>query len=169
MKISALYGKRAVSTAGATGYVIAVNAAGGKLTGFVCADENEKKFTINANAVKSVKSILIYHEQPAENAGENLRLGKPVFDCDGKYIGKLTDYTVEKNVLRWAHVGNKKFSADDIVDGDAVILRNSARILKSDVKKNGKVILKKGTPLNAETLEKARAKGEYVQANLKTI
>lgn len=169
MKISQIYGKRAVSTAGATGYVISVNEQNGRLTSFTCADENEKRFTVGVESVKSVKNFLIYKEGKADKAGAPLRLGKPVFDCNGTYLGKVTDYTVEKNVLRTAHVGNKKFSVDDIVNGDAVIVKNSARILKSDVKKNGRIILRKGTPLTPETLEKARSKGEYVQANLRTI
>ena len=169
MKISQIYGKRAVSTAGTTGYVISVNAKDGNITGFTCADENEKKFNVNIENVKSIKTVVIYRAGKGEKSGEPVRLGKLVFDCNGTYLGKLTDYTIEKNALVYAHVGNKKFSADDIVDGDAIIVKNSARILKSDVKKNGRIILRKGTPLTPESLEKARAKGEYVQANLKTI
>ena len=102
-------------------------------------------------------------------AGAPLRLGKPVFDCEGAYLGRLTDFTAEKNVLLFAHSGAKKFSADDIVCGDAVIVKSSARVLKSDVKKNGRIIIRKGTPLTPETLEKAEKHGEYVQANLKTF
>ena len=50
-----------------------------------------------------------------------------------------------------------------------MIIKNSAQILKSDVKKGNRVIIKRGTPLTPEILDKARKKGEYVQTKLKTI
>ncbi len=169
MKVSILYGKETLSTAGKKGYVLSVNVSGGKIVSYTCADENEKRFTIDADSVKSVKEKIVYVDGGKGAAGAPLRLGKPVFDCEGAYLGRLTDFTAEKNVLLFAHSGAKKFSADDIVCGDAVIVKSSARVLKSDVKKNGRINIRKGTPLTPETLEKAEKHGEYVQANLKTF
>lgn len=169
MKVSALYGKKTLSTAGKEGYVISVNVSGAKIVSLTCADENERRFLVSAESVKCVKEKVVYVDGGKAAAGTPLRLGKPVFDCEGTYLGKLTDFTAEKNVLAFAHAGAKKFSADDVVCGDAVIVKSSARVLKSDVKKNGKILIRRGTPLSPEALQKAQKQGEYVQANLKSI
>ena len=170
MKVSYLFGKKVVSTAGKEGYVIAVYADGNRLDRIICADENEKEFAVSATAFKTVKDRLVYKSaEKVQKGGTCLSLGKPVFDCGGAYLGKLTDFTIEKNRIVYANVGNKKFSFDDIVLGDAVIIKSSARVLKSDVTKEGKVLIKRGTPLSPEILQKAQEKGEYVQTNLKTI
>ena len=47
MKVSILYGKETLSTAGKKGYVLSVNVSGGKIVSYTCADENEKRFTID--------------------------------------------------------------------------------------------------------------------------
>ncbi len=170
MKLSSIYGKKIISTAGKSGYVISVYTDGIKIGGFGCADENENEFLVGADSIKSVKTNISYKDVPsAKINGKPLALGKPVFDCEGEYYGNLTDFTVENNKLVYAHIGNKKFSCGDIAVGDAVIIKNSARIIKSDVKKGNRVIIKRGTPLTSEILEKARKKGEYVQTKLKTI
>lgn len=170
MKVSLFYGKKCESTAGRQGYVISVNASGMKLVSLTCADDGEREFTVDIKNVKGFKSKIYFTEgkRPAET-GTPLRLGKPVYDCEGNFVGKLTDFTVENDKITFAHVGSKKFSAKDMVCGDAVIIKNSAGILKDNVKKNGKVIIKRGTPLSDEICEKARRHGEYVQTKLKTI
>lgn len=170
MKVSLFYGKKCESTAGKSGYVISVNANGMKLVSLTCADEGEREFTVDVKNIKGVKNKIYYTESkhPAEN-GAPLRLGKPVYDCEGNFVGKLTDFTVENDAITFAHVGSKKFAAEDIVCGDAVIIKNSAGILKDNVKKNGKVIIKRGTPLSEEVARKAQRHGEYVQTRLKTI
>ncbi len=60
MKVSILYGKETLSTAGKKGYVLSVNVSGGKIVSYTCADENEKRFTIDADSVKSVKEKIVY-------------------------------------------------------------------------------------------------------------
>ena len=170
MKISELFGKKVNGTAGKSGYVLSVFANGNKLEYLVCADENEREFTIDYKNIKSVRESVTFEEAESQYAAARpLRLGRPVFDCEGLYLGKLTEITCDKNAVTSAHVGNKKFSAEDVVCGDAVIVKNSARIIKSDVKKNGKILFRRGTPLTGEVLKKAQKQGEYVQTNLKTI
>lgn len=169
MKISTFYGKKISSRAGKDGYVLCVYAEGAKLCRLVCADEGERKFEVDFKNLTVTKNRLIYKEGKPEVCGLPLRLGKPVFDYEGNYLGKLTDLSFEKDELTFAHVGNLKFSVNDIVYGDAVIVKNSARILKSNVKKNGRVLIKRGTPLTPEIILKALKNGEYVQTNLKTI
>ncbi len=170
MKISQLFGKRVENATGKTGYIINVNVRDGKICGLTCADDDEQEFYIPAKNIKSVKNTVSFSYGGEHVSGEkNIALGKPVFDSEGNYIGKLTDITAEKYLITALHVGGKKFSADDAVCGDAIIIKNSVRFLKSDVIKNGKIILRKGTPLTAEAVEKAQLVGEYVQANLKSI
>lgn len=169
MKISTFYGKEVISRSGKKGYVLSVFSEGAKLCRLLCADGAEKEFSVNFDNITVTKNAILYEEGSAATAGRPVRLGKPVFDCEGNYFGKLTDLSFEKGTLTLAHVGNTKFAMDDVVLGDAVIIKNSARILKSSVKKNGKVIIKRGTPLTPDVIERAQKQGEYVQTNLKTI
>ncbi len=170
MKVSSFYGMKVESASGKCGYVISVNVNGGKLECLICADEDENEFAVDVNNIISVKNCVTFEDrESAIKSSVPLRLGKPVYDGEGMYMGTLTDFSLEKDRLCAAFVGRKKFSADDIVCGDAVIVKNKARILKSDVKKDGRVILKRGTPLTPEVLQKAQEEGEYVQTNLKTL
>ena len=170
MKISGLFGKKVESASSRSGYIIRVNAIGNDITSFTCADEDEQEFDIPVKNIKSVKNTVTYSYAGKHGGNEtSLNLGKPVFDCEGNYIGKLTDIVTEKYTIVSFFVGNKKFSADDIICGDAVIIKNTVRFLKSDVKKNGKIIFRRGTPLSEEVAKKAQLAGEYVQTNLKTI
>ena len=170
MKLSNIYGKKVLSTAGKAGYVLGVFADKNEIECLICADEDENEFTIDVKNIKSIKDKILFKEGKSEAKGTKLiRLGIPVYDCEGEFFGKLTDFTFSKNTLSQAHVGNKKFSLKDLVLGDIVIIKNTARIVKSDVKSGGRVIIKKGTPLSEQLLKKAQKKGEYVQTNLKTI
>ena len=170
MKLSQLFGKPVKSTTGKKGYVISVNGGNGKIQCLVCADENENEFTVDVKNIISVKNVVLFEDRESViKQSVPVRLGKPVFDSEGKFLGHLSDLTVENGIIDSAHVGKKKISADDFVCGDAVIVKNHVRVLKSDVEKDGKVIIKRGTPLTAEILEKACEQGEYVQANLKSI
>lgn len=168
MRVSTLYGKITEGKEGKRGYVISVNAAGGKIVSLSCADEDENLFFISAKNMKNTREKICYKAE-GEFFGTPIRLGVPVYDCEGNFMGNLTELTAEKNEITFAYCGAKKYRACDIVLSDAVIVKSSARILKSDVKKDGKTILKKGTSLCGENLKKAEMLGEYVQANLKTL
>lgn len=170
MNLSDFYGKRAESKDGRSGYVISVNGCGGKVVCLVCADDDEKEFIIDVKNILSLGESIIFDDR--ESAIKNsvpLRLGKPVFNCDGKYLGALGDFICDGYRLNAAVVGKRKFSANEFVCGDAVIIKHQARVLKSDVKKDGRVILRRGTCVTPEALEKAQKEGEYIQTNLKTI
>ena len=170
MKLSQVFGKPVESLSGRSGYVLSVNACGNKITSFTCADLEDVEFDIPAKNIKSIKQTVTYTYGGKRSEGEkSVRLGIPVFDCEGNFVGKLTDISFEKNTITCIYVGNKKFSADDVICGDAVIIKNNVRFLKSDVEKNGKIIFKRGTPLTDDVAEKAQMMGEYVQTNLKTI
>ena len=170
MKISQVFGKPVESASGRSGYVLSVNACGNKITSLTCADRDELEFDIPAKSIKNIKDKITYSYGGRRGDGEkSVRLGKPVFDCEGNFIGKLTDITFDKFVITHIYVGNRKFSADDVICGDAVIIKSNVRFLKSDVIKNGKIIFKRGTPLTDDVAEKAQLVGEYVQTNLKTI
>ena len=170
MKVSLLFGKRVESASGRSGYILRVNAIGLDITSFTCADGDEQEFDIPVKNIKSIKDTVTYSYAGKHGGVEkSLALGKPVFDCEGNFVGKLCEIVTEKYRIISVLVGNKKFSADDIICGDAVIIKNSVKFLKSDVKKNGKIIFRKGTPVTDEIAQKAQLVGEYVQTNLKTI
>ena len=170
MKISGLFGKRVESLSGKSGYILRVNATGYDVTSFTCADGDEQEFDIPVKNIKAVKDTVTYSYAGKHGGAEkSLTLGRPVFDCEGNYIGKLSDIVIEKYKVVSFFVGNKKFSAEDMICGDAVLIKSGVRFLRSDVKKNGKIIFRRGTPVTDEVIEKAQLVGEYVQTNLKTI
>ena len=170
MKISLLFGKKVESAFERSGYILRVNAIENDITGFTCVDVDEQEFYIPVKNIKSIKDTVTYTYSGKHGGVESsLTLGKPVFDCEGNFVGKLCEIVTEKYKLISVLVGNKKFSADDVICGDAVIIKNNVKLLKSDVKKNGKIIFRKGTPVTDEMGKKAQLLGEYVQTNLKTI
>ena len=170
MKISGLFGKKVESASGRSGYVLRVNSIGSDITSLTCADEDETEFDIPVKNIKSIKNTVTYSYAGKHGGNEaGISLGKPVFDCEGNFVGKLTDMVIEKYKIVSILVGNKKFSADDIICGDALIIKSNIRFLKSDVKKNGKIIFRRGTPVTDKVEKKASLIGEYVQTNLKTI
>ena len=170
MKISGLFGKKVERAYGKSGYILRVNAIENNVTSFTCVDGDEQEFCIPVKNIKSIKSTVTYSYPGKHDVSEkSISLGKPVFDCEGNLVGTLSEMITEKYRIVAAVAGNRKFSAEDVICGDAVIIKSHIRFLKSDVKKNGKIIIKKGTPLSADVAEKAQLAGEYVQANLKTI
>lgn len=169
MKISSVYGQEVLSTEGKRGYVLSVHAEGGKIGCFICADENEKEFVLNIEDVVKFGEPIIFREGNGETRiMPPVRLGRPVFDEKGVYLGALEDFTFNGSKLINAKIGKKNYPAEGLVCGDAIILK-SGRKLRYDVTKDGKIILKKGTALTAEALEIARTAGEYVQASLKSL
>ena len=148
MKISELYGKKVESTAGKSGYVVSCNGAAGKLVCLLCADEEEKE-----TAIKTSKPI---------------RLGRAGFNEAGKYLGNLSDLDFNGTKIQRAKIGKRNYPAEKLFMGDVIIVPEVKR-LKSDVIKDGKVILKKGAEVNPQLLSTAAAEGEFVQTNLKTI
>ena len=170
MKISGLFGKRVESVYDGSGYVLRVNTEGNVIAGLTCVNCDEQEFYIPVNNIRSIKNTVVYtHAEKLSGNEKSVSLGRPVYDCDGMFLGRLTDIVTEKYKIVYLLVGNKKFSADDAICGDGVIIKNSVKILKSDVIKNGKVIFRRGTPVTDEVAKKAQLAGEYVQTNLKTI
>ena len=170
MKISLLFGKKVESASGKPGYILRVNAVGNNITGFTCADEDEREFDIPVRNIKSIKNTVTYSSADRhEGNARSLTLGRSVFDCEGNFIGNLCEIVTEKYRIISFVVGNKKFSADDVICGDALIIKNSVKFLKSDVKKSGRIIFRKGTPVTDEIALKAQKAGEYVQTNLKAM
>ncbi len=170
MKVSEICGRIIKSASGKTGYVISVNEFAGKPCCLVCADENEREFTVDIKDVSMERGEMIYADRAyLAKHSVPIRLGKPVYDTEGKFLGTLTDYTFQPQKEGFACVGRKKYPAADVANGDVMIVRRYTPTLKSDVEKDGKVIFRKGTHVTEEVLEAARAEGEYVQTNLKTL
>lgn len=169
MKISEIYGKTVTGTDGKTGYVISVNAYKNTVVCLVCADEDENLFTIDVKNILSVGETIVYEDrQSAINSAVPVRLGKAGFDEGGKYLGSLQDISLKDYKLVSAKIGKKNYPAEGLVSGDIIIVKK-LKTLKSDVVKNGKIILKRGSSLTEKALETAADEGEYVQANLKSL
>ena len=169
MKLSEIYGKKVLSTTGKEGYVLSVNAAGEKLTCFVCADMREREFTVEfKNIVKFGEKIIYTEGENCEAMGTPLRLGRACFNERGNYLGNLQDFTFFGDKLKTAKIGKKNYPAEGLILSDAVIVGDIRR-LKSDVVKDGKTLFKKGTYVTEEVLNEAAVAGEYVQTTLKSI
>lgn len=169
MKISEIYGKTVESTTGKRGYVITVKANGEKLECLICADENENEFTVDINNIIKFGDRIIFNDrESAMKSAVPVRLGRASFDECGKYLGNLEEYLFEGNTLLKAKIGRKNYPAEELICGDAVIVRKLKR-LKGDVVKEGKIIIKSGTYLSDEVLNDAKEQGEYVQAKMKSI
>ncbi len=169
MKVSEIYGKEVESTSGKKGYVVSVNANGDRVECLICADENEREFAVDIVNIISAGEKIIYEDRSdAIKGSKPLRLGNAVFDDGGEFLGVIEDFTFSDGKLLSAKIGKKNYPAANLTFGDAVILKNG-RSLKYDVKKNGKVIIKKGTLVTDDVLKTARAEGEYVQTALKSL
>lgn len=169
MNISELYGKKVKSTVGKTGYVVSVKATAGRLECLVCADEDENEFAVDVRNIISVDDKIVYEDrESAIKAAKPIRLGCAGYDENGKYIGDLTEYTFSGNKLLKAKIGKKNYPSAGLTLGDVIIVKKTKK-LKSDVVKDGKVIIKKGTHVTDEVLSAAEAQGEYIQTNLKSI
>ena len=170
MKISFLFGKRVESASGKSGYILRVNGTESDITSFTCVDSDEQEFDIPVKNIKSIKNTVTYSCAGKYGGMQrSLTLGKPVFDCAGNFVGNLSEIVTEKYRIAYILAGNKKFSAEDVICGDAVIIKSNVKFLRSDVKKNGRILFRKGTPVNEEVVQKAQLAGEYVQTNLKTL
>ena len=168
MKVSEFFGKRILGTNGKEGYVVSVNAGGGRLC-LVCADGNEREFAVDMGNILSVGDKIIYDGTECENiAAVPLRLGRAGFDMRGKYLGNLTDFALSNGKLKSAKIGKKNYPADGIILGDIVLVKDMRR-LKSDVKKDGRTLFRKGAFVTDGVLFEAAAEGEYVQTTLKSL
>ncbi|MDE7082147.1 MAG: hypothetical protein K2O89_00385 [Clostridia bacterium] len=169
MNVSLLYGKKVLSTEGRKGYVISVNAAAGRIECLTCADENENEFWVDMkNVLKVGDTILFEDREKAIKTAKPVRLGRASYDDKGMYLGNLEDMTYTGSRILKVKIGKKNYPAGELIYGDVVIAKKVAR-LKSDVIKDGKIIIKKGTPLSEGVLSAAEKEGEYIQTNLKSL
>lgn len=169
MKISEIYGKTVQSTTGKRGYVITVKANGDRLECLVCADEDENEFVVDINNVVKFGNPIIFNDrESAIKSAVALRLGRASFDEMGKYLGNLEEYLFDGKTLLKAKIGKKNYPAEELVCGDAVLVKKLKR-LKGNVIKGGKIIIRSGTALSDEVLTEATERGEYVQTKMKSI
>ena len=168
MKLSKIFGKRIKSAGGKEGYVVSVNAEGQSLF-FVCADDNEREFTVDMQSVTSLGDNILYDgRESGKKAAVPVRLGRAGFDMRGNYLGNLEDFTIAGGKLKTAKIGKKNYPAEGLILGDVIIVKDLRR-LKSDVIKNGSTLFKKGEYVTDGVLSEAAAAGEYVQTTLKTL
>ena len=168
MKVSSIYGKKIMSTAGKEGYVIAVSAEG-QLLYLMCADGNEREFCVDMDNVISIGDRIIYDGTECINANAvPLRLGRAGFDMRGNYLGNLEDFTITCGRLKTAKIGKKNYPVEGLILGDVIIIKDVRR-LKTDVVKDGNTLFRKGTFVTDDVLSEAAAAGEYVQTTLKSL
>lgn len=169
MNVSEFLGKIAESADGKRGYVISVNTYDGGKIYLKCADENEREFSVDfKDAIYTGDKILFTVSNTCLPLAKSLRLGTAAVDENGTYIGVIEDFSIKEGKISKIKIGKKNYPAECVTLGDVAIIRRVERI-KSDVKKNGRIILKKGTCLTDETLAAAQDAGEYVQTKLKTL
>lgn len=169
MLVSDFFGKKIVSTTGKTGYVISVNASDTAIEALVCADSDENEFVVDVKNILQYGNEIVYEDR--ENSikrAKPLRLGRASYTTGGKYLGLVEEYLLKGNKITGVKIGAKKYPMEAIAFEDAAIIK-AVQKLKSDVIKDGVVLIKKGTAVTGEVLETAAQKGEYVQTNLKTI
>ena len=169
MNVSLLYGKKVVSTEGRKGYVISVNAAGGKIECLTCADEDENEFYIDMKNVLKIDDVILFEdrERAIKNA-KPVRLGRASYDDSGIYLGNLEDMSCSGKKILKVKIGKKSYAPATLIYGDVIIAKKTKK-LKSDVIKEGVIIIKKGTPVTDDVLDKAEKEGEFIQTNLKSI
>lgn len=170
MKLSEIYGMRVVAAdGGGRGYIVKVYANGEKITGFLCADEQENEFYVPSSSARFSNGALNFtYGEKAKPSDAPLSLGKNCYNVYGDFIGVLKDINCRGTKLVSARIGAKNYAAENIIFGDAVIVMTGAA-LKADVIKNGNVIFKRGERADKKLLDRAISLGEYVQTNLKTI
>lgn len=169
MKVSSLLGKIAEGAGGKRGYVISANVNGRGEVFLKCADENEREFTVLARNITGADEKVTFSEgQSAPPPCRALRIGTAAVDEKGAYIGVIEEFFLKDGRISKVKIGKKNYPAERLTLGDVVIVKTFKK-LKSDVTKNGKIILKKGAYLTEEAAAAAEAEGEYVQTRLKTI
>jgi sporulation protein YlmC with PRC-barrel domain len=90
-KVSQIFGKSVISSSGKEGYVLGFIRDKNQITALICADENEKRFSILPEKLEGDK--IFYDKKIATcSGGKGISLGKPAFNLSGKYLGKLYDY-----------------------------------------------------------------------------
>ncbi|MGN0804728.1 MAG: hypothetical protein ACI4MS_05040 [Candidatus Coproplasma sp.] len=127
MKISQLYGKKITATNNAKqGVIFAVSCHKKAIDGYICFDENEKEFFANAKNSHITGDVVTFENLGKESKDSfRLRLGLPVYNQDGKFLGNLCDCIIKGGVITGAVCGNKRLPFCDLTFGDAVILKDT--------------------------------------------
>lgn len=125
MKISNLYGKKIESEDKKThGVIMAISCAKNEIDGYICFDQDEKEFFVSAAGTKILRDKVTFKRLGKRQKGAfNLRLGLPVFHEHGKFVGTVTDCSVMGGKLAAVFCNNKRFNADTLSIGDAVIIK----------------------------------------------
>lgn len=126
MKASQLFGiPIKCKNAEKEGYIMAISRVGDRIEGYICCDERETEFFAESAGAK-IRDGKMYAANTGKRSKESLKLklGQPVFGEDGKYLGRVDDFTVTANRLTGAQVGRRKYPFARLTIGDAVILKN---------------------------------------------
>ncbi|MGN1104784.1 MAG: hypothetical protein ACI4QI_07945 [Candidatus Coproplasma sp.] len=135
MKISSLFGKKIESAdKNKHGVIMAISCAKNTIEGYICFDENEKEFFASAYGAKVLKDKVTFKWiSREESTSSRLRLGVPAFSSEGKYLGKVADYSAVSGRICSVFIGNKKFSAENLSISDAVIVKPSLQKTQAEI------------------------------------
>lgn len=169
MNVSLFFGQKVLSTDGRRGYIVSVNAAAGRIECLTCADEDENEFLVDMKNVIKLGDPIIFDDRESKiKAAKPVRLGRASYDDKGMYLGNLEDMTCSGGKILQVKIGKKNYKAAELTYGD-VVIHKPLKKLKENVIKDGKIIIKKGTPLTGGVLSAAEKEGEYFQTNLKSL
>ena len=135
MKISSLFGKKIESEDKTRhGVIMAISCNNNVIEGYICFDENEKEFFASAHGTKVLKDKVTFKWlSREEKTSTRLRLGVPAFSSDGKYLGNVCDYSAVSGTICAVIIGNKKYTAENLSISDAVIVKQSAKNLQTEI------------------------------------
>lgn len=108
-----------------TGYILAVCHTDDLIDGYICCDEQENELFVDAKKIRFSKDgAKVLKVGVERKKAERIRLGYALYGEDGKFLGRIDDFTVRSGKITNAHVGNKKYPYSRIVFGDVAILKS---------------------------------------------
>ncbi len=136
MKISGLYGKRAISSdKKLSGTILGISCIGDKIEGFICCDESEREFFALSEGARCGKDIMRFEKTGKESGkGFRLRLGLPVYTSSGKFLGNLEECTARGNVIIGVRCKKTQYPFGKLAFGDVVILKCEEDCAKDEAK-----------------------------------
>ena len=117
------------------GYILSVCRDGDVVSGYVCCDENENEHFVPAKKMKfdgGCAKAAATGKTKKKNTF--VRLGYPLYADNGKYLGRIDDFTVRGGKLVTAFAGNKRYPCSRLAFGDVAILKNDRAEAESAAK-----------------------------------
>ncbi len=130
MKLSELFGKTIESVdKKIRGVILGISCVEDRIDGYICCDERENEFFAESLGSRlGGNQATFARTGKASRQAQSFRLGRAVFSDGGKYLGRIEDCTVRANAITKVHVGKRKYSPEQLIFGDVVIVKSGAAI-----------------------------------------